>query len=49
MSEHDISVQSAQRRAKLAQLRAEGDPYPSSLNASDVIERKCLPSSTMTT
>ncbi|MGH8577964.1 MAG: OB-fold nucleic acid binding domain-containing protein, partial [Gammaproteobacteria bacterium] len=28
MSEHDSSVQSAQRRAKLAQLRAEGDPYP---------------------
>ncbi|MGH8542767.1 MAG: hypothetical protein ACREX3_03800 [Gammaproteobacteria bacterium] len=28
MSEHDSSVQSAQRRAKLAQLRAAGDPYP---------------------
>ncbi|MGH8532415.1 MAG: OB-fold nucleic acid binding domain-containing protein [Gammaproteobacteria bacterium] len=28
MSEHDNSVQSAQRRAKLAQLRAEEDPYP---------------------
>ena len=28
MPEHDGSVQSAQRRAKLAQLRAEGDPYP---------------------
>jgi len=30
MSAHDSSVQSAQRRAKLAQMRAEGDPYPES-------------------
>ena len=28
MSNQDSTVQSAQRRAKLAQLRAEGDPYP---------------------